>query len=102
LSRLRPEFEPRRAQLIARGRIPLSVVLSELHAEETRLCGAGLLGVPSVLAARVPTVLAAVLGPSLSSAPPLLATTFDGMCRSSSGGGGRPFCGGGRSRPPRI
>jgi hypothetical protein len=50
LSRLCPESEPRRAQLIARGRIPLSVVLSELRAEETRLRGAGLLGVPSVLA----------------------------------------------------
>jgi hypothetical protein len=35
-------------------------------------------------------------------APPLLATPSDGMGRSSSGGGGRPFHGGGRSRPPRI
>jgi hypothetical protein len=49
LSRLRPEFEQRRAQLIARSRVPLSVVLSEICAEETRLCGVGLLGVPSVL-----------------------------------------------------
>jgi hypothetical protein len=56
--------------LIARGRIPLSVVLSKLHAEETRLRGVGLLGVPSVLAARAPPVLAAILGPSRSSAPP--------------------------------
>jgi hypothetical protein len=45
------------------------VVLSELHAEETRLRGVGLLGVPSVLAARAPTVLAAAPGPSRSSAP---------------------------------
>jgi hypothetical protein len=82
LSRLRPEFEPRRAQLIGRGRIPLSVVLSELRAEETHLRGAGLLGVPSVLAARAPTVLAAALGPSRSSAPPLLATPSDGMGRT--------------------
>jgi hypothetical protein len=55
--------------LIARGRVPLSVVLSELRAEETRLRGVGLLGVLSVLAARAPTVLAAALGPSYSSAP---------------------------------
>jgi hypothetical protein len=102
LSRLRSEFEPRLAQLIARGRIPLSVVLSELHVEETRLRGAGLLGVPSVLAARAPTMLAAAPGPSRSSAPPLLATPSDGMGRSSSGGGGRLFRGGGRSHPSRI
>jgi hypothetical protein len=35
LSRLHPEFEQRHAQLIARARVPLSVVLSELSAEET-------------------------------------------------------------------
>uniref|UniRef100_A0ACD5ZZZ3 Uncharacterized protein n=1 Tax=Avena sativa TaxID=4498 RepID=A0ACD5ZZZ3_AVESA len=52
LSRLRQEFEPRRAQLNARGRVPLSEVLSELRAEETRLRGAGLLAVPSALATR--------------------------------------------------
>jgi hypothetical protein len=45
------------------------VVLSELHAEETRLRGFGLLGVPSVLATRSPTVLAATAGPSHPSAP---------------------------------
>jgi hypothetical protein len=70
MSRLRLEFEQRRAQLIAHGHVPLSVVLSELRAEETHLRGVGLLGVPSVLAARAPTVLAATLGPSRSSAPP--------------------------------
>ena len=43
LSRLRGEFEPRRAQLFARGRVPISEVLSELRAKETRLCGASLL-----------------------------------------------------------
>ena len=43
LSRLRTEFEPRRAQLFARGRVPISEVLTELRAEETRLRGAGLL-----------------------------------------------------------
>jgi hypothetical protein len=69
LSRLHPKFEQRRAQLIARGRVPLSVVLSELRAEVTRLRGVGLLGVRSVLAARSPTMLAAAPGPSRSSAP---------------------------------
>jgi hypothetical protein len=49
LSRLRKEFEPRRAQLLARGRVLISEVLSELRAEETRLCGAGFLEVPYVL-----------------------------------------------------
>ncbi|EMS52799.1 hypothetical protein TRIUR3_11486 [Triticum urartu] len=43
LSRLRKEFEPRRAQLFARGRISLMEALSEIRAEETRLRGAGLL-----------------------------------------------------------
>jgi hypothetical protein len=71
LSRLCKEFEPRRAQLLARGRVPLSEVLSELRAEETRLHGAGLLEVPSVLAA---------CGPPMSSAPlrspvPLILST---------------------------
>ncbi|KAK1652939.1 hypothetical protein QYE76_070744 [Lolium multiflorum] len=56
LSRLRKEFEPCRAQLLARGRVPLSEVLAELLAEETRLRGAGLLEVPSVLAAHGPPV----------------------------------------------
>ena len=51
LSRPRGEFELRRAQLFARGRVPISEVLSELRAEETRLRGAGLLQVPSVLSA---------------------------------------------------
>jgi hypothetical protein len=36
--------------------VPLLVVLSEVRAEETSLCGVGLLGVPSVLAGRAPTV----------------------------------------------
>jgi hypothetical protein len=102
LSQLRPEFEQQRALLIAYRRVPFSVVLSELRAEETRLRGVGLLGVPSMLDARAPTVLAAAPGPSCSSAPPLVATPPDGMGRSSSGGGGRPSRGGGRSRPPRI
>ena len=67
LSRLRKEFEPRRAQLLARGRVPLSEVLAELRAEETRLRGAGLLEVPSVLAARGPSVPSA-RGPPVPSA----------------------------------
>ncbi|XP_051202748.1 uncharacterized protein [Lolium perenne] len=87
LSRLRPEFEPRRAQLFAGGRVPISEVLTELRAEETRLRGAGLLGTPSVLAARVPT----------APAPPLLPTPV-----SAASGGARSSRGGGRSRPPRF
>jgi hypothetical protein len=54
LSRLRKEFEPHHALLLARGRVPISEVLSELRAEETRLRGAGFLEVPFVLAARGP------------------------------------------------
>jgi hypothetical protein len=54
LSWLRKEFEPRLAQLLARGRVPISEALSELRAEETRLHGAGFLEVPSVLAAHGP------------------------------------------------
>jgi hypothetical protein len=76
-------------------------VLSELRAEETRLRGVGLLGVPSVLAARAPPVLTAAPGLSRSSAPPLLATPSDGMGRLPSGGG-RSSRGGSRSRPPCI
>jgi hypothetical protein len=71
LSRLRKEFEPHHAQLLARGRVPLSDVLSELRAEETRLCGAGLLEVPSVLSARGPPVPSA---PLRSPVPPILST----------------------------
>ncbi|KAK1606861.1 hypothetical protein QYE76_030534 [Lolium multiflorum] len=79
LSRLRKEFEPRRAQLLARGRVPLSEVLAELCAKETRLRGAGLLEVPSVLAARGPPVPSA-RGPPMppaslqSQAPSILST----------------------------
>jgi hypothetical protein len=61
LSRLCKEFEPRRAQLLARGHLPISEVLSELRAEETRLRGAGFLEVPSVLAARGAPPLSAPL-----------------------------------------
>ena len=52
LSPLHSEFEPRRAHLLARGRVPISEVLAELRAEETRLRSTGLLAVPSVLAVR--------------------------------------------------
>ncbi|SPT17506.1 unnamed protein product [Triticum aestivum] len=51
LSHIRSEFEPRCAHLLARGRVPISEVLAELRAEETRLRSAGLLAVPSMLAA---------------------------------------------------
>lgn len=91
LSRLRLEFEACRAQLFARGSVPLSEVISEIRAEETRLRGAGLLAVPSMLAV-MPT---AALGSSRS-APSLLPTPY-GEGRSPSSGAGRPhscsFCG---------
>jgi hypothetical protein len=74
LSRLRKEFEPRRAQLLAHGHVPISEVLSELRVEETRLCGAGLLEVPSVLAARGPSPSAAPSTQLWSPAPPILPT----------------------------
>jgi hypothetical protein len=61
LSRLHKKFEPRRAQLLARGHLLISEVLSELRAEETRLRGAGFLKVPSVLAARGAPPLSAPL-----------------------------------------
>ena len=51
LSRLRSEFKPRRAHLLARGHVPISEVLAELRAKDTRFCSAGLLVIPSVLAA---------------------------------------------------
>ncbi|XP_037422916.1 uncharacterized protein LOC119287464 [Triticum dicoccoides] len=86
LSRLRKEFEPRRAQLFARGRISLMEALSEIRAEETRLRGAGLLEVPSVLATQASSMPPAAPTPSRSSAPPLLPTP-------SGGSGRRPHCG---------
>ena len=70
LSRLRPEFEPRRAHLLARGRVPISEVLAELRAEETRLRSAGLLVVPTVLAARAPVPSARLTTPPLLPTPP--------------------------------
>nr|XP_051202402.1 uncharacterized protein LOC127316016 [Lolium perenne] len=96
LSRLRTEFEPRRAQLLARGRVPLSEVLAKLRAEETRLRGAGLLAVPSALAARGPPVPSArgspVPSPSLRSpAPPLLSPPpVQGQSQSQQPRGPRP------------
>jgi hypothetical protein len=74
LSWLRKEFEPRRAQLLARGRVPISEVLSELRAEETRLRGAGFLEVPSVLAARGPPPSPAPSTQLWSPVPPILPT----------------------------
>jgi hypothetical protein len=74
LSWLRKEFKPRRAQLLARGRVPISEVLSELWAEETRLCGADFLEVPSVLASRGPPPLPAPSTQLRSPVPPILPT----------------------------
>jgi hypothetical protein len=55
LSRLCKDFEPRRAQFLAWGSVPILEVLSERRAKETHLCGADLLEVPSVFAPRIPT-----------------------------------------------
>ena len=55
--------------LLSRG------VLAELRAEETRLCSAGLLVVPSVLATRAPVSSARL------TAPPLLPTPSGGVSR---------------------
>jgi hypothetical protein len=74
LSRFCKEFEPRRAQLLARGPIMISEVLSELRAEETRLCGAGFLEVPLVLAARGPPSSPAPSTRLRSPVPPILPT----------------------------
>src|SRR3954470_23787008 len=79
LSRLRQEFEPRRAQLNACGRVPLSEVLSELRAEETRLRGADLLAVPSVLATRGPPMPSATSTHPRSSVPPPILPTPPGQ-----------------------
>jgi hypothetical protein len=74
LSRLRKEFEPHHAQLLAHGRVSLSEVLSELRAEATHLRGVGLLEVSSVLAIRgappSPTPLPQLRSPT----PPVLPT----------------------------
>uniref|UniRef100_A0ACD5TJP1 Uncharacterized protein n=1 Tax=Avena sativa TaxID=4498 RepID=A0ACD5TJP1_AVESA len=82
LSWLRQEFEPRRAQLNARGRLPLSKVLSELRSEETRLRGAGLIAVLSVLATRGPPLPSAPSTQLRSSVPPLILPTPPGQGQS--------------------
>ena len=92
LSRLRREFEPRRAQLFAQGRVPLLEVLLEIRTEETHLRGAGFLEIPLVLATRAPTLLYA-----RSSVPSLLPILHWVVVRLPSGGEGRPcshtYCG---------
>lgn len=75
MSRLRKEFEPRRANLLARGCIPISEVLSKLHAGDTRLRGAGLLEIPSVLTAQAPATPSVAPLVSRSNSPPLPPTS---------------------------
>ncbi|XP_044981417.1 uncharacterized protein LOC123448540 [Hordeum vulgare subsp. vulgare] len=72
LGGLRPEFEPRRAHLLACGRVPITEVLAELRAEDTRLPSAGLLAAPSVLAVR------ALVPSARPTAPSLLPTPTEG------------------------
>jgi hypothetical protein len=81
LSRFRKEFEPRRVQLLARGPVLISEVLSELRAEETRLLGASFLEVPLVLAARGPPSSPAPSTRLRSPVPPILPTP-QGQCSS--------------------
>lgn len=66
--------------MFARGHVPISEVLSELRAEETRLHCVGLLQVPFVLAARAATPPVF----SRSSAPSLLPTPAGSESRSRS------------------
>jgi hypothetical protein len=86
LCRLWPEFEPQCSQLFAWGHIPILEVRSEITAKETRLCGAGLLAILSILVARAPAAHA----PTSYSALPLLPTP--------PGRGGHPFRGRGNPR----
>jgi hypothetical protein len=60
--------------VLARGRVLISEVLSELRAEETHLRGAGFLEVPSVLAARGPSPSPVPLTQLRSPALPILPT----------------------------
>ncbi|XP_037475223.1 uncharacterized protein LOC119352739 [Triticum dicoccoides] len=71
LSRPRSEFEPRRAHLLARGRVPISEVLAELRTEETRLRSAGLL----VDIVRLKRLLASSGSSSTGSAAAVTAST---------------------------
>nr|CCI55364.1 PH01B035L11.9 [Phyllostachys edulis] len=63
------------------------LALTEIRAEETRLSGAGLMPLPSMLAARPPATPTA---PRFSTLPPPAAATGGGVRPSS--GGGRPHC----------
>jgi hypothetical protein len=70
LTRLRDEFEPLRAQLLAcYPCVSLIDALAEVHNEEVHLQDAGLLRVSSVLAARssvaCPATLVSLLSPSV-------------------------------------
>lgn len=79
LSRLRLEFEPRRAQQFSLvPRVSIMGALTEICAEYTRLCGVGLLEVPFVLAIQTPTTPPAAPAPSRLDAPPLLPTPSGG------------------------
>jgi hypothetical protein len=82
LSWLCKEFEPWRAQLLARGLVPILYVLSKRRAKETHLCGPGFLEISSVLAPRVPTMLFAPPVSYFPSASLLLPTSSRGVGRS--------------------
>ncbi|XBI54972.1 hypothetical protein VPH35_036883 [Triticum aestivum] len=73
LSRLRGEFEPRRAQLFARGCVPISEALSELRAEETRSVVLGCFRFPLCLLLQL--LPQCVLAPVLRRYCPLMVVT---------------------------
>ncbi|KAE8810135.1 glycoprotein glucosyltransferase 1 [Hordeum vulgare] len=75
LVRLRSEFEPRRAHLLAHGCVPITEVLVELGVEESRLHSGRFLAVPCVLVVR------AHVSSARPTASPLLPTPTRGMGR---------------------
>jgi hypothetical protein len=83
-SRLRKELEPRRAQLLVRVRVPISEILSELCAKETRLLGARLLKVPFGLATRGPPSSPALRSTALPLLPTPQGTPSQGSGQSQS------------------
>jgi hypothetical protein len=78
LTRLRGEFEPRRAQLLARHPcVSLMDALAEVRNKETRLQDAGLLRVSSVLVACSSIAHSAALVPPVS--PPVAPSAARGV-----------------------
>ena len=86
LTRLRDEFEPRRAQLLARHPcVSLMEALAEVRSEETRLHAAGLLQYSSVLAARS-SPSAPRSSSSSAATPPVVPSSVAPLSGSRTGG----------------